>query len=130
MSAVSAYLTPADADAYVDHPTPADNLAKWRKWNAKTPDPHVCPKCKGYGGHNLRVNDYPLPAGMENTAENRHKYCHFRQSCMQCGGWGYVTDRRDADCAHEFDHGKKVGNCLYDYTCKKCGRVYQIDSSD
>ena len=124
------YLTPADADAHVDHPTPADQLAQWRKWHPTIPDPAVCPKCNGYGGHNLRVNDYPLPPGTENTAANRHKHCHFRQSCMQCSGCGYVADARDAACAHEFAHEKNVGNCLNDYRCSKCGRVYQIDSSD
>lgn len=128
----SPYLTADHPDAHVDHPTPADRLEQWRKYHQKTPNPSVCPKCNGYGGHNLQVNQYPLRAGMEDTAETRHTYCHFRASCMQCTGWGYVVDPRDAACAHEFDRGRNVGRCLTNYTCTKpqCGRVYTIDSSD
>jgi len=128
----SQYLTADHPDAYVDFPTPADKLARWRQYHTMGPEPFICARCKGYGGHNLVVNAYPLPAGVEDTPENRHKYCHLSSSCMQCAGWGYVTDRRDAVCAHEFDQGTSVGHCLKDYTCQKpgCGRVIAIDSSD
>lgn len=33
------------------------------------------------------------------------------------------------DCAHTFDR-RKIGNCVNRYTCAKCGRAYDIDSSD
>lgn len=32
-------------------------------------------------------------------------------------------------CLHEYK-GVKTGNCLYQYTCTKCGYTYEVDSSD
>lgn len=32
-------------------------------------------------------------------------------------------------CLHEYK-GVKTGNCLYQYTCTKCGASYEVDSSD
>jgi hypothetical protein len=34
-----------------------------------------------------------------------------------------------AVCEHE-DVGRKLGNCYYEYTCKKCGYKHTVDSSD
>jgi hypothetical protein len=130
MSAARQFLTPEHPDAYIDHPTPADQLAQWRKHFPTRPNPSVCPKCNGYGGHNLEVNAYPLPKGMENTPENRRMYCHFRSGCLQCSCWGYVTNPKDAACAHEWDNGTNVGRCLTNYKCSKCGHVIEVDSSD
>lgn len=31
-------------------------------------------------------------------------------------------------CAHEFTHRSK-GNCWHEYTCNKCGKSYDVDSS-
>lgn len=31
-------------------------------------------------------------------------------------------------CEHEFQ-GKTIGNCLHLYTCSKCGKAYEVDSS-
>jgi hypothetical protein len=124
------FLTADHPDAYIDHPAPADRLARWREVFPKTQDPHVCPKCKGYGGHNLEVNAYPLREGMEDTPENRHKYCHFRSACNQCVGWGYVTDKRDAECVHESGPGTRTNfNCVTNYCCTKCGKAWSVDSS-
>jgi hypothetical protein len=123
------YLEHGDVDAYLDHPTPADRLAQWREYHPTIPA-HVCAKCNGYGGRNLEVHAYPLPAGVENTPANRHKYVHFRASCLQCSGWGYVTRPEDAACAHDFGSRVNVGNCLNQYTCTKCGHVIEVDSSD
>lgn len=124
------FLRSDHPEAHLDFPTPEEKLLQWRQFSWPA-DPQMCPKCRGYGGHNLTVNAYPLPDGMEDTSENRHRYRHFRSSCDQCVGWGYVTDQRDVDCAHEFDNGRATGlNCVTEYRCKKCGRGVTVDSSD
>ena len=33
-------------------------------------------------------------------------------------------------CEHEYEHTKKLGNCYNQYTCKVCGHVNAVDSSD
>lgn len=91
-----------------------------------------CPRCFGWGGWNLTLNAYPNSLarhGLPDTAENRHKYVHFRASCAQCSGWGY-TSAENARCVHELDGGRTVGRCLTEYTCKKCGKKETWDSSD
>lgn len=124
------YLNRDDPGALVDHPTPADRLVQWQKYHANV-TPLLCPKCHGYGGHNLQVNAYALPKGMEDTAENRHKYRHFRASCSQCVGWGYVTDKQDAECVHQPGPGTATSfRCVTNYRCTKCGKEWSVDSSD
>lgn len=126
---MSEFLAADHPDSHLDHPTPIDKLRQWGRYHKETP--LQCPKCKGWGGHNLTINAYPLPKGMENTAENRHKYSHFRSSCNQCVGWGYVTDQRDVDCIHEPDKGTPTRfNCITNYRCLKCGKEWSVDSSD
>lgn len=55
------------------------------------------------------------------------------------GGFAVVTEHGGGqrgvryytwgDCVHDFDQ-KTIGNCLNQYTCSKCGRAYDVDSSD
>lgn len=124
------FLTWDSPEAYVDHPTPEDRLTYYRQ-QFPNATPLRCPKCKGYGGHNLEVNAYPLRKGMADTAENRHQFCHFRRSCDQCVGWGYVTDKRDAECVHEAGPGTATNfRCVTNYRCIKCGKGWSVDSSD
>jgi RecJ-like exonuclease len=112
------YLTPESPDAFVDYPMMEvhGDLTK------------ICPTCHGHGGWNLLLNQYPLPFGQEDTAENRHKFVHFRSHCMHCNGWGYV--REDEMCpGHEWRHIRNTGNCLNLYRCDHCGKEWEIDSS-
>lgn len=119
------YLNPSHPDAWVDYP-PVE-----RKANAYPQDTMECPRCKGHGGWNLRLNAYKLPDGYEDTSENRHKYVHFRSNCNNCNGWGYVNpNSRDATCIHDYKFLRNVGNCLNTYKCGKCGKEVTYDSSD
>jgi hypothetical protein len=106
---MSEYLTPESPGAFDDLPILA------RPPMADTTI--VCPKCKGHGGWNLRLNTYGPGK-------------HFQASCNQCNGWGYVRPGRDAECIHEDKHLRNTGNCLNVYGCVKCGREIEIDSSD
>ena len=114
------YLDPTDPDAFLDY-------------ERKSPEPDLgftveCPRCKGHGGWNLRLNAYPL-RGYENTPENRHLYSHFRAGCSHCQGHGYVTPE-NADHVHQWVFVEITGNCLSLHRCKVCGREWEIDSSD
>ena len=89
----------------------------------------LCPVCIGHGGRNLQLNAYPLPAGKEDTAENRHTYCHFRAICSHCNGWGFVAESEMCS-GHEWKHTENLGRCYNRYTCTKCGKINDVDSSD
>jgi len=85
----------------------------------------LCPVCKGYGGWNLTLNAYGPGK-------------HFRASCSQCNGWGWVTEE-DRDCIHEVEELSMAqcreikvmhfGNCYHVYRCLKCGQISAVDSS-
>ena len=116
------YLEPTDPEAFVDHPVQDVAFA------AQYGMPVECPQCKGHGGWNLKLNAYPLH-GKEDNAHNRHLFSHFRASCSQCNGWGYVR-HEDADHIHQWETVERLGNCLHLDRCKVCGREWQVDSSD
>jgi len=116
------YLERTDPDALVDYP-PADPAKA-----AEIGMTELCPKCKGYGGWNLKLNAYPLHQ-YEDPPENRHKFSHFRAGCDHCIGWGYVRPE-DADHIHEWKRVGSLGNCLHLDKCKICGKQWQVDSSD
>lgn len=108
------YMSPDHPDAHLDFAPLAHN----ERGAAKYPIPPgsvVCPKCSGWGGHNLRLNAY---------GPGRH----FKASCDQCIGWGHVPEA-DALCAHDWQDRVSVGNCLSTYTCSKCGKKRTVDSS-
>ena len=59
-------------------------------------------------------------------------------ACRNCGGQtmsGTATGLVPPDpetglgCRHEYVH-KLAGNCYHQYTCKRCGHRYFIDSGD
>ena len=117
------YLNEHSLEAFVDYPpAPIHGLPEGKV---------ICPRCKGHGGWNLKLNSYKLREGIEDTPENRHKYSHFRTSCNNCNGWGYVgANSRDATCIHKYEWTANVGNCLNNYKCHKCGKEICVDSSD
>jgi hypothetical protein len=89
----------------------------------------TCAKCQGHGGWNLTLNCYPMPTGYADTAENRHKYTHFKANCNNCNGWGFVPEAQ-GDHVHEWKEKATVGNCLTRYKCETCGQEQDVDSSD
>jgi len=108
------FLTPEHPDAFVDFPM--KDIPEGGE---------VCNKCKGHGGWNLELNAYPLH-GKENTPQNRHLFSHYRASCSFCWGYGYIKDStrcpaQDKNNGHDFDDN---------WTCRKCGIVFKVDSSD
>jgi hypothetical protein len=119
---MTTYLTNDHPDAHLDwtaRVTPEELTEGW----------FLCPKCGGWGGHNLRINAYPLPAGYDDTPEHRHRYRHFRCICDQCTGRGRVTES-DAHCVHEWQLGRNLGRCYNEWCCTKCPVVRRVDSSD
>lgn len=105
------------------------NHADWTKFDPRDlrpmpsymKNPVPCPVCKC---HTVCI-----------TTENAYgEGVHQKLSCGQCGsmsplGW-VEAGSKDATCAHDFTNGVKVGNCLYTYTCAKCGQTQTIDSGD
>jgi len=88
-----------------------------------------CPRCKGFGGWNLQLNAYGLPAGEADTPENRKKFVHFRAICGHCNGWGFVSPEETCQ-GHDWKWIKNVGNCLNRYECIHCKKTSDVDSSD
>lgn len=117
----SPYLGPESPDAFVDFPAPGPCPV-----GVPAALTALCPLCKGHGGWNLLLNQYPLHSH-ENTPENRHRYGHFRASCSQCNGWGWTSD---LSCLHEYVWDRNVGHCLNTHRCLKCGHEQTHDSSD
>ena len=86
----------------------------------------MCPKCKGYGSWNLKLN-----------ASSKGK--HFQSSCTQCKGWGWVgIDHRDITCLHKWEamtnseldqHNLKLCKMEHAYICRDCGRSNVVDST-
>lgn len=113
------YITHDHPDAFVDYPK------KERPENHELGE--ECPKCKGHGGWNLRLNAYRLH-DKEDTPENRHLYSHFRASCGACWGWGYL--QKGQTCAHEWVEKRSVGRCEHEWECSICGATRIVDSSD
>ena len=113
------YIKSDSPDAFVDWPEV--DRSDWPEGAIE------CPICKGHGGHNLRLNAYPLH-GKEDTPENRHTFSHFRCFCSTCWGWGYLP--ADDPCPHDWSgETRKIGNCLHEWTCVLCGKARVVDTS-
>lgn len=110
------YMTHTDPDAFLDFPSPVVPRTNHK----------LCPRCKGHGGWNLKLNAYPNR--YEDTAENRHKFSHFRSMCSNCHGWGQVHESQT--CVHEWTFVVNKGRCLNLYKCIHCSTPNLIDSSD
>lgn len=112
------YMDHTHPDAFVDHP----------KLEPKYGATVECPRCKGHGGWNLELNAYSLH-DKEDTAENRHKFSHFRACCNHCNGWGYVSPKETCP-GHEWKHVRNLGRCYDQYQCTVCEAISNVDSSD
>lgn len=113
------YLKHTDPNAFLD-------FAKCEPGHGLTKE---CPRCKGYGGWNLRINAYRLPPGVADTAANRHQHVHFRCVCNHCNGNGYVLP--DNTCpGHKWKFTKNLGRSYNEYACTICGAKTDIDSGD
>ena len=115
---VPPYIKPTDPDAFVDWPR--QSPTEWASIE--------CPQCKGHGGWNLSLNQYPLH-DKEDTPEARHLFSHFRSNCGQCNGYGFVREE-DSGHIHDWDRVQNAGNCLNLYACSVCGKKWEVDSSD
>jgi hypothetical protein len=118
---VEEYLTSEHPDAFIDFP---EILKPQEKYGYTK----LCCVCKGHGGWNLKLNAYKLH-NMENTAENRHKYSHFRAGCSHCNSWGYVQEDEMCD-GHNWVFNKTISMCYTEYKCSKCSKISTVDSSD
>jgi len=118
------YMDQNHPDAFVDYP------GKMERDSVMTSLGYTkeCPVCKGYGGWNLELNAYKLH-DYEDTAENRHRYSHFRANCGHCNGWGVVSPEEQCS-GHEWKRVKNLGNCYNRYECIHCGQQQDVDSSD
>jgi hypothetical protein len=115
------YMDRTHPDAFVDWPKrlPAHGMTV------------ECPMCKGHGGWNLALNQYNLPPGYSDISENRHQFSHFRQSCGNCMGWGYVSPEQAAKCnGHVWKPFQNLGRCYTRYRCIHCNQTADFDSSD
>ncbi|MCI0461143.1 MAG: hypothetical protein L0Z62_29705 [Gemmataceae bacterium] len=87
---------------------------------------HVCPKCRGHGRWNLRLDAYGPGK-------------HFQCGCGQCNGWGFVGES-DWRCVHDYreltpaECGTRgiphYGMCWHVLECVTCGRCLSYDSGD
>ena len=111
------YMTENDPQAFLDFPEP-ELPPRGRA---------VCPRCGGHGGWNLRLNASPLPAGVDDTPENRHRYAHFQAACMNCNGWGHVPGEQ-AEHIHQWKTTCWSGSERTD-ECETCGQRWNLDTS-
>ena len=85
-----------------------------RKYNCHTNTHISCPECQGYGRWIERYEgDQPI-----------------YQICPICKEVGYVPDPSPKPiCDHSWGAQVKIGNCLYNQVCEKCGEKREIDTS-
>lgn len=135
------YLKPDSPEAFIDWPAKEEIPEDYKE----------CGKCKGHGGWNLRINAYLKSAqqekeireGLEKTHYAnlplmrhdmspelfRHYYAHFRASCDNCNGWGFIPESETCPI-HKWEFHRSVAMCLTEYKCAHCGRIQSVDSSD
>jgi hypothetical protein len=118
---MTAYLTPTDACAFdgmkKHQPEPASKMLGAYSTPRRDSVPVVeCGKCRGHGGWNLQLDAYGPGK-------------HFRASCNNCTGWGYVPEEQGSHI-HEWDGGVAISRCCTRYTCAACNAVSVVDSSD
>jgi hypothetical protein len=106
--------------AFLERATDFTDMVKHEPRGPHLKEPVECPCCKGYGGWNLQLN-FQGPGK------------HFRASCYQCYGWGYVeAGSKSATCIHEFKEvSRPAGNRsgIHVDRCDKCGHEQSRDTS-
>ena len=115
------FLKPTDADAFLDMeklPMPGTLYDDLKAYTAE------CPQCRGYGGWNLELNAYPVRD--KHGIEIGRK--HFQSHCSHCNGWGWV-EPKDAGHVHDWQHVRRMGNCLNLFVCLICKKTIEVDSS-
>lgn len=101
---------------YLDHTHP-DAFVDWKHLEAPNPTfSKECPRCKGFGGWNLKMNSYGI---------GKHLQCQ----CSHCNGWGYVSSAETCE-GHEWVFEENLGRCYNRYRCLKCGKKTNVDSGD
>ena len=113
------YINPDQPEAFVDFPTPTPAPAGQSK----------CPKCQGHRGWNLRINAYPLHPTLPDNPDNRHRHAHFRASCDNCQGQGYVPQNA-AEHVHQWQLDPNRSKTFRQtYICATCNAVEERDTS-
>lgn len=85
-------------------------------------NPVLCPVCQGHGEWNSSDEWRTLANGRVLSPMKFH--------CTQCQGHGFVeAESNDVTCVHEWTFTKNLGNCYNRYTCSRCGKVWDVDSS-
>jgi len=112
------YMEVSSPDAFKDFPPKLEKPPH-------LPTSEECPVCKGHGGWNLQLNAYSLHS-LADTAENRHRYAHFRSSCSQCMGYGWTTE---LTCIHDYQKEEQLEMFQQLYRCSKCDSYQVWDSS-
>lgn len=91
-------------------------------------DAVLCPKCKGHGYWNLKLHAFaPLPGDPHSRRQ------HFKASCAQCWGWGWVrATSRDAICLHDFVEIKpdQPFRGFHTLKCQVCGKKRSYSTDD
>ena len=105
------YLEPTDEGAFLDF-VKREKLSYY---------PYECPKCKGHGGWNLKINCYPLHG-------RSREFGHFRCVCHVCNGSGYTPTENP--CDHDWKFEQNLGRCYNRYRCLNCNNIMDVDSSD
>lgn len=116
--AMQTFLDENSPDAHTDFPVKPERPDH-------LPGSQECPRCKGHGGWNLRLNAYPLH-NLPDTPETRHRNAHFRANCPQCNGYGWTDD---IACIHEFVRVGSVAMHEHIDRCAKCATERIYDSS-
>ena len=111
------YLNEKSPRAFLDFPEP----------EAPHQGRETCPRCGGHRGWNLRLNAYPMPAGREDTPENRHRFTHYQAACPNCNGWGHVPEVQ-AGHAHLWETVSWL-DMVHTERCRECGLERQPDTS-
>lgn len=103
------YMTQHHSEAFLDYEK--KNRPSHGTW-------YECPTCKGFGGWNLKLNQYrnDVPA-----------YRHFRCCCSTCSGYGYTMSKNQ--CEHEWKGDGSEAMFLHRYKCTKCNQTTLVDSS-
>lgn len=83
-----------------------------------------CARCQGYGGWNLTLNAFKRYENGKLVG-----YSHFRASCDNCMGSGWVQKKYDGH-VHKWEVDGYPYRCVTRYKCQGCGSINEVDSGD